>query len=113
MYDTLRMCISVSSEVVSFVLFSCLARGKGDSSGSAAGSTYGSIGAQAYNTYCAGCHGVDGKKGAGASSHLGGQSADKIYKIARSGKGNMPAFGRNVIDDSTLRALANYASSLR
>jgi len=114
MNSTMRVVFIVALAVVVLLSLSVLAFGKGGGSGSAAGATYEQyIGAQAYATYCAGCHGADAKKGSLAPSHLAGQNADKIAKKTRSGKGNMPAFGPNVIDDATLKALASYVSGLR
>lgn len=71
-------------------------------------------GQKAFETYCVSCHGSDGKKAlAGASylslSTLNRQEADDIL---RHGKGNMPAFG-GFLDDNTLAELVNYLQELK
>jgi len=106
----IRFVIVLSLAFVMALTISAIAFGGG--SGSAADAGYGNPGAAAYTTYCAGCHGTNGKDGTVAKSNIAGENADKIIKKSRSGKGNMPAFGTDVVDDATMKALGNYVAGM-
>jgi mono/diheme cytochrome c family protein len=71
-----------------------------------------SPGSAAYQQYCAGCHGDNGK-GTDYGPRIAGKNDDVVFKLARKGPGHMPAFSEAVISDSTLQALADYVSGMK
>jgi ubiquinol-cytochrome c reductase cytochrome c subunit len=74
-------------------------------------------GGEIFRANCAPCHSASGAGGAlsygEAAPHLGEATALQVGAAVRSGPGQMPVFGRDVIDDRQLDQVAAYVKYLR
>ena len=69
-------------------------------------------GATVFATYCAVCHGAYGQ-GTSTAPDIAGKSRSDVREKVRKGKeGRMPAFGRELISNVELDALATYVRNL-
>jgi alcohol dehydrogenase (cytochrome c)/quinohemoprotein ethanol dehydrogenase len=69
-------------------------------------------GQQVYAEACVACHGEHGDGGhGGGPSLVAGQPDETIVSIAKSGKNNMPPFGR-VYSDADLKDVASYITGV-
>lgn len=67
-------------------------------------------GKAAYQQYCAGCHGASGA-GTQYGEGIAGEGGD-VTEVVRKGDDSMPAYGKDVISDSTLQSLSAYVSGM-
>ncbi|MEY4064908.1 MAG: hypothetical protein RIR26_1116 [Pseudomonadota bacterium] len=93
---------------------------------SAAVATAAPSGPALYGRFCSSCHGNDGRAQTTMAGMMnpqptnfvvgpwkGPQTTEAVVSVVKNGKGAMPAYGKEISDESDLKALADYVLSLR
>jgi len=64
-----------------------------------------------YQSFCAACHGADGR-GTALGPDIVGESRAEIFDVVRQGDGSMPAYSIQLLSDSDLGRIADFLASL-